>query len=187
MRRRSLQGSVTLTQSIHPAPSLGSLGSVQAWLKRCISVGISLKARSSDPAQLSSLREPGAQEPPLPQAPQAVQMVGARSHKLHPIQAATAIRSQRRGWGRESLPPQAWLCQCVALARVLCPCRTHASACSLGPTVIHGWVSWRLQGGGRDLPLTSLCTGRPPLCLPLVDSSAVACLWEGPIALPTSN
>lgn len=180
MRWGFLQGSVTLTKSIHPAPSLGSLASVQAWLKRCISVGISLRARSPDPAQLSSLKEPGALEPPLPQTPQAVQVVGARSHELHPIQAATAIRSQRRGWGRESLPPQAWLCQCVALTRVLCPCRTHASVCSLGPPVIHGWVSWRLQGGGRDPPLTSLCTGRPPLCLPLVEWSLIgSCLLVG--------
>ena len=50
-----------------PAPSLGSLASVQAWLKRCILVGISLRARSPDPAQLASLREPGALDPAIPQ------------------------------------------------------------------------------------------------------------------------
>ena len=89
----------------YPAPCLGSLASVQAWLKRCISVGISLRARSPDPAQLSSLREPGALDPAVPQAPWAVQVVGARSHKLRPIQTAPACRSQRQGLGRGPSPP----------------------------------------------------------------------------------
>ena len=39
--------------------------------RRQISVGDSLRARSPDPAQLSSLRESGAQNPTGPQAPQA--------------------------------------------------------------------------------------------------------------------
>ena len=63
--------------------------------RRQISVGGSLRARSPDPAQLSSLREPGTQDPTGPQAPQAAQMAGARSRRLCPMQTAAAIRSWR--------------------------------------------------------------------------------------------
>ena len=93
---------VTLPQSIRPAPSLGPPISAQTWLKRQISVGGSLRARSPDPAQLSLLREPGTQDPTGPQAPQATQMVGARSPRLCSMQTSAAIRSQRKGWGRGS-------------------------------------------------------------------------------------
>lgn len=51
--------------------------------RRQSSVGGFLRARSPDPAQLSWLREPGAN----PQAPQVAQILGregARSHRLHP-------------------------------------------------------------------------------------------------------
>ena len=100
------RGAVTLPRSVHPAPSLGPAASNQAWLKRQISFGHSLRARSPDPAQLSSLREPGAQDPTGLQAPQATQTVGARSPRLCLMQTAAAVRSQRQGWGRGSLPPQ---------------------------------------------------------------------------------
>ena len=97
---------VTVPQSVRPAPSLGPPASAQAWLKRQISVGGSLRARSPDTAQLSSLREPGAQDPAGPQAPQAAQTVGPRCPRLCPMQTAAAIRLQRQGWGRGSRPPQ---------------------------------------------------------------------------------
>ena len=94
--RGSLQGvqrAVTLPQIVHPAPSLGPHASAQAWLKIRISVGGSLRARSPDPAQLSPLREPGAQDPTGPQAPQAAQTVGARSPRLCPMQTVATLRS----------------------------------------------------------------------------------------------
>ena len=53
---------VTLPGSICPAPSLAPLARAQAHLKRQISAGSALKARSPDP-QPSSMREPGAQDP----------------------------------------------------------------------------------------------------------------------------
>ena len=96
-RRGSLQGPVTLPRSVHPAPRLGPPASAQAWLKRQISAGGSLRARSPEPAQPSSPREPGAQDPTGPQAPQAAQTAGARSCRLRPRQMASAIRSQRPG------------------------------------------------------------------------------------------
>ena len=74
--------------------------------RRQISVGGSLRARSPDPAQLSSLREPGTQDPTGPQAPQATQTARARSHRLCPTQTTVAMRSQRRAWGRGSPPHQ---------------------------------------------------------------------------------
>ena len=43
-------------------------------LKKQISTGGSLRARSPDPAQPSSLREPGVQDPNSPQPPQATQI-----------------------------------------------------------------------------------------------------------------
>ena len=62
------------------------------------SAGGVFRARFPDAVQLSSLREPGAQDSPDPQAPQATQTAGARSPRLHLMQTA-AIRSQRWGWG----------------------------------------------------------------------------------------
>ena len=100
------RGAVTLPRSVRPAPSLGLPTSAQAWLKRQISVSGSLRARSPDPAQLSSLGEPGTQAPTGPQAPWATQTVGARSPRLCPTQTAAAIKSQRQGWGRGSPPCQ---------------------------------------------------------------------------------
>ena len=70
-RRGSLHGLVTLPGSICPAPSLGPPTSAQAWLRKQISAG-----SRDDPAQPSSLREPGAQDPAGPQAPQAAQNGG---------------------------------------------------------------------------------------------------------------
>ena len=67
-RRESLRRPVTLPGSVCPAPSLGPPASVHAQLKRQISAGDTLRARSPDPAQPSSLREPGPQDPACLQA-----------------------------------------------------------------------------------------------------------------------
>ena len=61
---------VTLPGSIRPAPSLAPPASAQARLKREISAGSTLIAKSPDPVQPSSLREPGAQDPAGPQVTQ---------------------------------------------------------------------------------------------------------------------
>ena len=53
--------------------SPGPPSSAQAPLKRQVSPGGALRARSPDPAQLSPLREPGAQDPARPQAAQTPQ------------------------------------------------------------------------------------------------------------------
>ena len=69
-----------------------------------------------------------------------------RSHRLCPMQTATAIRLQRQGWGEVHLSLKDWAW----------PVGTHlmsgtpsSSAC---PKLGEGW----------DLPLTSLSAGRPP-------------------------
>ena len=98
----SLRRPVTLPESIRPAPSLGLPAGAQAQLSRQISAGGALSARSPDHAQPSSLREPGAQEPAGPQAPQATQ-TGAGSRGLRPMETAAGIRPQRWEWGRGSL------------------------------------------------------------------------------------
>ena len=72
------------------------------------SAGGVFRARFPDAVQLSSLREPGAQDPPDPQAPQATQTAGARSPRLHLMQTA-AIRSQRWGWGEVHCHLKAWV------------------------------------------------------------------------------
>ena len=64
----------SLPGSVGPASSLGPPASAQARLRRQISAGGTLRARPPDPAQLSSLRKPGTQEPAGPRAPQATQI-----------------------------------------------------------------------------------------------------------------
>ena len=118
-------------------------------LKRQISDGGSLRARSPDPAQLSSLREPGAQGPAGPQAPRAAQTVGARSPRLCPMQTAAAIRSQRRGWGRGSPQPQGLGPARGRAWRGSAALQGTPPACSLGPPArlpARGRVSWRAPG-----------------------------------------
>ena len=67
-KRRGFQHQpVTLPWTIGPTPSLGPPTSAQTLLKRQISA---LSARRPDPAQPSSLREPGAQDSASPQAAQ---------------------------------------------------------------------------------------------------------------------
>ena len=69
--------------------------------RRQISAGSSLKVRSPEPAQLSSLRDPGAHDSTGPQALQGAQTVGGR---LHPVRTAAAIRWWE--WQTGSPPPQ---------------------------------------------------------------------------------
>ena len=160
----------TLPQSVHPAPS------VQAWLKRQISVGGSFRARSPDPAQLSTLREPGAQDPTDPQAPQAAQTVGARSPRLCPMQTAAAIRSHRQGWGRGSPPPQGLGLGLAGGRSWRGPWSPAGHSPSLfpgppSPPLTRGQVSWRALGrrpGSASCLAPYLMTADPWLSAPLV-------------------
>lgn len=68
-----LLGPIILSGNFHPAPNLGPPASVQAGQKRQALAGSALKVKSPDSAQLSSLREPGAQDPTSSQAPQMPQ------------------------------------------------------------------------------------------------------------------
>ena len=54
---------VTLPRSNCPASSLGPSACAQILLKRQLSAGGALEARSPDPVQSSLLREPGTQDP----------------------------------------------------------------------------------------------------------------------------
>ena len=82
----------------------------RSWLskRRQISAGGSLRARSPDPAQLSSVREPSALDPPGPQAPQATQMAGANAHRLAPCRPPLPLVGTGRGRGEVHYGPQAW-------------------------------------------------------------------------------
>ena len=87
-RRGSLCRQVTLPGSLSPAAGLGPPASAQAPLRRQISAAGARRARSPNTAQLSSLRNPGSQNPKGPQAPQAAQteagpMVGDPWRPLH--------------------------------------------------------------------------------------------------------
>ena len=73
--------------------------------RRQISVGNSFRARFPYPAQLSSLRKPGIQ-PNRPSVSSGCPKWKTRSHRPQLTQTATAIRSQRKGWGRGSPLPQ---------------------------------------------------------------------------------
>ena len=73
--------------------------------RRQISVGNSFRARFPYPAQLSSLRKPGIQ-PNWPSVSSGCPKWKTRSHRPQLTQTATAIRSQRKGWGRGSPLPQ---------------------------------------------------------------------------------
>ena len=67
-------------------------------LRKQISVGGSLRDRSPDLVQLSSLRKPGAQDPTSPLAPQATQTwVGGRFHILSPRQMLLLPLGHRAG------------------------------------------------------------------------------------------
>lgn len=95
----SLLGPVSLPRSLRPAPSLGPPTSTQAGLRRQISAGGALGARSPDPVQLSSLRQLGAQDPTGFQSPQALQTAGGQVPRTAARQTAAALRSQCGDWG----------------------------------------------------------------------------------------
>ena len=69
-------GSNFPAQDFRLAPSLDPPASVQVWLRKQISANDDLRPRSLVPDQLSSVREPGTQDPAGPQAPKATQTGG---------------------------------------------------------------------------------------------------------------
>ena len=141
----------------------------RSWLKRQISAGGSLRPRSPDPAQPPSLREPGAQDPTSPQAPQATQMARARSHRLHPMQTAAVISLQRQGWGIGSLPPQGLGPASGRPWRGLWSPAGHSPQpvpwAPLAHPLARGQVSWRAPGrrlGSVSYLTLCLTTTTPP-------------------------
>ena len=118
---RSLLGPVSLPRSLRPAPSLGPPTSTQAGLRRQISAGGALGARSPDPVQLSSLRQLGAQDPTGFQSPQALQTAGGQVPRTAARQTAAALRSQCGDWGDLHCGLSAWPGQRAALARAWSP------------------------------------------------------------------
>ena len=123
------------------------------------------------PALLSSLREAGMQLN-WPSVSSAAQM-GRPGPTNWLIRTATAIRSQRQGWGRGSLLPQGlgqgqWRPYEASGAL-----QDGAPVCSLGPPLTHGpkaGESGGPPGEGLSLPLTSLSTGLPGPHWPLAES-----------------
>ena len=105
---RSLLGPVSLPRSLRPAPSLGPPTSTQAGLRRQISAGGALGARSPDPVQLLSLRQLGTQDPTGPQSPQALQTAGGQVPRTAARQTAAALRSQCGDWGDLHCGLSAW-------------------------------------------------------------------------------
>ena len=146
----------------------------QSWLRRG-------RSPLAVPSQLVSHTLPSchpwgnqAPNPTSPQSPQVTQKARARSHKLQPRQMATAIRSQKQGWGKG-----------------------FTTASTPGPKLVEGLsedsgalqgivpgLSWALQltcwpkarwaGGlsreGPNMSLTSLSTSWPPHHWPLAES-----------------
>ena len=125
---------------------------------RQVSAGGALGARAPDPAQLSSLREPGAQDPARPQAPQSPQ-TRTRPKHCEPGWLLAAIRSQRMGqrFPTTSRPgPTQW----AAIVRSL---QDTALSLSPGPQ-----LTWRPEttrpgvplGEGHSPPLSTLTDTR---------------------------
>ena len=117
--------------------------------RRQVSAGGSRGARSPDPAQLSSVREPSAWthlalRPPKWQGPAPTG--GA------PWRPPLPLVGTGRGRGEV---------HCGALAGALELCRIQPPVCPLGPPdhpAAQGWVSWRAPSGGWGLPPTALST-----------------------------
>lgn len=143
---RSLLGPVSLPRSLRPAPSLGPPTSTQAGLRRQISAGGALGARSPDPVQLSSLRQLGAQDPTGFQSPQALQTAGGQVPHTAARQTAAALRSQCGDWGDLHCGLSAWPGQRAALARAVEPSRTEPLACP--PTPSTGLRPGEQEGSG---------------------------------------
>ena len=132
---RSLLGPVSLPRSLRPAPSLGPPTSTQAGLRRQISVGGALGARSPDPVQLLSRRQLGAQDPTGPQSPQALQTAGGQVPPTAARQTAAALGPSVGTGETFTAASRPGPGQRAALARAVEPSRTEPLACP--PTPIH--------------------------------------------------
>ena len=99
--------------------------------RRQISGGGSFRARFPHPAQLSSLRELGAQLN-WPSVSSGPPKGGTRSHGLWPRQTASAIRLQRQVWGKGS--PKAWTTASEGLSWGLWSPAGHSPSLFSGPS-----------------------------------------------------
>lgn len=117
----------------------------QSWLRRReSSEGGPLRARASDPAQLSSLKMPGAQDPASPQLP------SWQGPRLEDCVSRYSVRAGDGGEGHCHLKAWAWLGGGLG---------EGPGAYSLGPPVhlrVWAWVSWTAPWRRREYTLTSL-------------------------------
>lgn len=132
--------------------------------RRQRSAGSTLRARYSDPAQLSSLREPGA-SPTGPQVPQAAHM-GGGGESWEGAGPTESIPGRwllpwggRGGNGGVTAASRPGPGQWGALMRALETSRTQSPTCNLGPQLTQGWMNWRALGRrpGSTSYLTLLC------------------------------
>ena len=144
---------------------------VQVLAKRMqVSVGSSLRARSPDPAQLSLLREPGAQGPTRPQALQATNIWGGReagSTDCDPRRLPLPLGHRGRDGGKVHCRLKAWAWSAGGLGegsgglQDTAPCLFH------GPPA-HPPIQEGLREG-QDSPLTLLSTSQQPFHQPLAE------------------
>ena len=161
--------------------------------RRQSSAGSFLRARSPDPAQLSSLRETGTQ-PNKPSDSSGLPQGGGSSYRLWPRQTAATIEvtqtGMRKGFTAASRPsPGQWM----ALVSALEPCRTQPPACLLAvpsPTSSPAGPRLGKLEGLREKAGICLLPHSPPedhsttnCWLSHLSNGAsltVGCLWRGP-------
>ena len=138
--------------------------------RRQVSVSSSLRARSPAPAQLSLLREPGAQGPTRPQAFQATNIWGGReagSTDCDPGRLPLPLGHRGRDGGKVHCRLKAWAWSAGGLGegsgglQDTAPCLFH------GPPA-HPPIQEGLREG-QDSPLTLLSTSQQPFHQPLAE------------------
>ena len=152
-------GGCTLPRSLRPAPGLGPPASAQAWLKRQISVGSALRVGSPDPAQPSSLREPGAQDPTGPQAPEATQMAGPGPTDCVPSKLPLPLGHSGRDGEEGHCRLRAWARPVGGLGEGSGALQDTPQSVPWAPQLTcqaRGRVAGGPRGEGQDPPLTSL-------------------------------
>ena len=121
--------------------------------------GGSIRARPRDPAQLSSLREPGAQDPKGPQAPQATQTVG----EGQVLQTTCCAGCGGRGGGEGRCHLKAWARPVGVLDEGSGILQDTARDLSPGPPSSPSGTGHWLSGSTNGSSLTVGHLGRGPL------------------------
>ena len=134
--------------------------------RRQVSVGSSFSARPPHPAQLSSLKEPGAQ-PSWPSGSSGHSEGRPGPTECNPGTLPLLLGHRGKDGGRGSLLPQGLgQGQWVILMRAQSSAGHSPKPFLWGPTHLLAQARWAggPQGEGWDPPLTSLSTSQPPLC-----------------------